>query len=453
MQAALSKRWTGRKCSRGRGRWVTCGTIFAALMILSASSDAGAAVAPGRLLSASGVAYGGVIEFNQDGSNVVNLTSNTFGQGTNNPDGQYKSDYASVARNGTTAFASSRGSQGWRIYVMNAVGADVRELTRPTSAAGVFSNDLDPVISPDGSRIAFISNRDGVARQPQTTGLIDIYIVNVNGTGLRQVTKSEMGSHDGVSSIRGLVWSPTGKQIAFRGERLAPEAGGGPPDLQDVLGFISPTGAGEQDDVVGDCADAGALDWSGGRIIYTFGGSVQGCPATTLVVRNAGSGASTTISAAQLGNLPSTGAGSVRLSPDGSQIVYTEAQGTATELVTISASGTGRQVRPVPIDFGAWLWWAPGAAVPKPVRLALSPAKITLHRGGKSVQVHATVLDARGHVISDSAGDWTMDGLNAGSPACGTTGVLKAASGASPQTTTLHATNAGLRAVASVTVT
>ena len=219
---------------------------------------------------------GGIIEFNHDGSNLVNLTSNTFGQVTNNPDGQYKSDYASVARNGTTAFASSRGGQGWRIYVMNAVGGDVRELTKPTSAAGVFSNDLDPVISPDGSRIAFISNRAGVARQPQTTGLIDIYMVNVNGTGLRQVTKSEIGSHDGVSSIRGLVWSPTGKQIAFRGERLAPEAGGGPPDLQDVLGFISPTGGGEQDDVVGDCADAGALDWSGGRIIYTFGGSVQG---------------------------------------------------------------------------------------------------------------------------------------------------------------------------------
>ena len=121
--------------------------------------------------------------------------------------------------------------------------------------------------------------------------------------------------------------------------------------------------------------------------------------------------------------------------------------------MTITASGTGRQAIPVPIDFGAWLWWAPGAAVPKPARFVLSPAKITLHRGGKSVQVHATVLDAGGHVISDSAGDWTMDGLNAGSPACGTTGLLKAASGASPQTTMLHATNAGLSAVASVTVT
>jgi hypothetical protein len=445
-------RWRGRGFSRQHWGCAVCGTILAALTILPASSGAGAAAAPGRLLAATGVAYGGIIEFNHDGSNLVNLTSNTFGQATNNPDGQYKSDYASVARNGTTAFASNRGGQGWRIYVMNAIGGNVRELTKPTSAAGVFSNDLDPVISPDGSRIAFISNRAGVTRNPQVTGLIDIYIVNVNGTGLRQVTKSEFGSHDGASAIRGLVWSPTGKQIAFRGERIAPEAGGGAPDLQDVLGFISPTGLGEQDDVVGDCADAGALDWSGGRIIYTFGGSVQGCPATTLVVRNAGSGTSTTISAAQLGNLPSTGPGSVRLSPDGTQIVYTETQGTATDLVTITASGTGRQAKPEPIDVGAWLWWAPGAAVPKPARLALSPAKITLHRGGKNVQVQATVLDASGHVISDSAGDWTMDGLNAGSPSCTTTGLLKATSTASPQTTTLHATNAGLKATASVTV-
>ena len=121
--------------------------------------------------------------------------------------------------------------------------------------------------------------------------------------------------------------------------------------------------------------------------------------------------------------------------------------------MTITTSGSGRKSVPVPIDFGAWLWWTPGPAVPKPARFVLSPAKITLHRGGKSVQVHATVLDAGGHVISDSAGDWTMDGLNAGSPACGTTGLLKATSTTSPQTTTLHATNAGLSAAASVTVT
>ncbi len=452
MRAGLTTRVRGRGCSRPARRWVVCGATLLALMILPASSGAAGAAAPGRLLSASGVAYGGIIEFNHDGSNLVNLTSNTFGQATNNPDGQYKSDYASVARNGTTAFASNRGSQGWRIYVMNAVGGDVREVTKPTSAAGLFSNDLDPVISPDGSRIAFASNRAGIARQPQMSGLIDLYIVNVNGTGLRQVTKSEVGSTQVGSSVRGLVWSPNGKQIAFRGARIAPEAGGGAADLQDVLGFISPTGQGEVDDVVGDCADAGALDWSGGHIVYTFGGSVQGCPATTFVIRDVASGTSSTIPAAQLGTLPSTSSGSVRFSPDGTHIVYTETQGTKTDLVTITSAGTDREVTPEPIDIGAWLWWAPGAAVPKPARFVLSPAKLTLHRGGKSVQMHATVLDASGHVISDSAGDWTMDGLNAGSPACGTTGVLKAASGASPQTTMLHATNAGLSAVASITV-
>ena len=292
MRAALSKRWSGRGWLCPGRAGVACGTILVALTILPASSGAGAGASSGRLLSASGVAYGGIVEFDHDGSNLVNLTSNTFGQVTNNPDGQYKSDYASVARNGTTAFASSRGGQGWRIYVMNAVGGNVRELTKPTSAAGIYSNDIDPVISPDGSRIAFASNRAGVAMQPQMTGLIDLYIVNVNGTGLRQVTKSEVSSHQVGSSVRGLVWSPNGKQIAFRGARIAPEASGGPPDLQDVLGFISPTGQGEVDDVVGDCADAGALDWSGGRIVYTFGGSVQGCPATTFVVRDAASGRS-----------------------------------------------------------------------------------------------------------------------------------------------------------------
>lgn len=55
-------------------------------------------------------------------------------------------------------------------------------------------------MSPDGKRIVFTSLRDGD---------LDLYTMNVDGTGVRRVT-DRMG-YDG-----GAVWSPDGKLIAWR---------------------------------------------------------------------------------------------------------------------------------------------------------------------------------------------------------------------------------------------
>ncbi|MCL5046177.1 MAG: hypothetical protein M1598_05220 [Actinobacteria bacterium] len=73
-----------------------------------------AAPGSGRILSATGVAWGGVIAFNEDGSNAINLTSNTFDQGASAPDGRHKSSYPSVSGNGMIAFQSNRDGSGYR---------------------------------------------------------------------------------------------------------------------------------------------------------------------------------------------------------------------------------------------------------------------------------------------------------------------------------------------------
>ena len=59
-----------------------------------------------------------------------------------------------------------------------------------------------PIFSPDGSRIAFMSQRDGNS---------EIYVMNRDGSGVRRLTNNLGGIH--------ATWSPTGTQIAFTSDR------------------------------------------------------------------------------------------------------------------------------------------------------------------------------------------------------------------------------------------
>lgn len=74
-------------------------------------------------------------------------------------------------------------------------------LENPTK--GRAEQNIQPVFSPDGTRIAFWSNRDG---NPE------IYVMNVDGSGLRRLT-----NHAAADSVP--AWSPTGTQIAFTSDR------------------------------------------------------------------------------------------------------------------------------------------------------------------------------------------------------------------------------------------
>ena len=83
------------------------------------------------------------------------------------------------------------------IYVINVDGTGLTNLTNSPGP------DLYPAWSPDGRKIAFATERDGNS---------EIYVMNADGSGQTRLTAHP--AHDGASS-----WSPDGKRIAFHSDR------------------------------------------------------------------------------------------------------------------------------------------------------------------------------------------------------------------------------------------
>ena len=109
-------------------------------------------------------------------------------------------EYPSWAPDGRLVF------KGWEAtgVGLRLAGPDLSDLQSLTDQA----SDTAPAVSPDGKQVAFMSQRDGDW---------DVYVVNSDGSGLRQLTNDP--ASDGLP-----VWSPDGKAIAFASNRGGPWA-------------------------------------------------------------------------------------------------------------------------------------------------------------------------------------------------------------------------------------
>ena len=122
-----------------------------------------------------------------DGTNQVNLTNNSA-----------EDKQPSWAEGGLIAFSSDRdASGGYDIYLLTLDPWEIERLTTDSA------NDESPALSPDGSKVAFVSYRDGNA---------EIYSLTISSNTLVRITNDSGADMDP-------AWSPDGSRIAFTSDR------------------------------------------------------------------------------------------------------------------------------------------------------------------------------------------------------------------------------------------
>lgn len=150
--------------------------------------------------------YSGHINISRDGRRLVyvqqaishNIESIAFDPSTERVTGERvavtKGSAADLSPDGKSLVFCTFGQQQEDIFVIGVDGKGLRQLTDDPY------RDRLPRWSPDGKRIAFFSNR---------SGKYEIWTIAADGSGLQQLTASPS------DSVRCPVWSPDGARLAF----------------------------------------------------------------------------------------------------------------------------------------------------------------------------------------------------------------------------------------------
>jgi uncharacterized repeat protein (TIGR01451 family) len=427
----------------------------------------------GRLLVKQPAASTALVECNDDGSGCFTVVNN----GAGNLNSSVSS--GSIANDGTIAFEAAfsvdgtcaPGGQGIcrsHVFRMDPDGTNVRQLTfnpdgpcQSSPGGSFFGGDNSAAISPDGTMVAFVSNRnpayDTSTNPPTLSCLGQVYVVNADGTNLRQLTFPQFNGTSPFGQMYSIAWSPDSAKLAFRADQFGTFCGTffGSPEEFEAVGVVNAdgTGFGYLTCVRTGSGAGQSLDWSPDGTLIAFGRDPSLGPPAIAFLDLSGQGRyATGLTLAQLGSISACTTGfpqCIHFSPDSAKLAYVNGGNT---ISTINLDGTGRVDTGIPFGggfsggSGEGLWWTSGT-VPAAAQLTLAPDPVEVWPG-YSQQLTPSLLDAGNNVILHTAASYEV--FRSANPSCrveiGPYGLVMFSSGNGNDSNSIRAENAGLTA-------
>ena len=195
------------------------------------------------------------------------------------------------------------------VFVMSASGAGERNLT-PEGPTVTPAQDEDPAFSPGGQKIVFVSDRATGEGVDNSDGDREIFTINTDGTGLRQLTHNAPNESGFGANDQDPVFSPGGKKIAFTNNRDQVEG-----NFNTEIYTMDANG-GNEVNLTRNPERDGRPDWSpdGRRIVFhSFRDSVS---TTEIYAMNSDGSNPTRLTANNVSD------GSPVFSPDGRQVAF-----------------------------------------------------------------------------------------------------------------------------------